>query len=152
MEKIIRIDMTQHTVTTEKTPSDCRLLGGRALCTRILKREVPAHTHPLGSENKLIVAPGLLAGTMAPSFGRTSFGAKSPLTRTIKESNAGGTAAQKLDRLGIKAIIIQGKPKNDQPHILFLDAKETKLLPAPQLSGKRNYELVSHLHEKYGND
>ncbi|MBW2078862.1 MAG: aldehyde ferredoxin oxidoreductase, partial [Deltaproteobacteria bacterium] len=37
-------------------------------------------------------------------------------------------------------------------HILFLDAKETKLLPAPQLSGKRNYELVSHLHEKYGND
>lgn len=152
MEKIIRIDMTERRITNEKTPLDYQLLGGRGLSARILNREVPALAHPLGSENKLIIAPGLLAGTMAPSFGRISFGAKSPLTHTIKESNAGGTAAQKLDRLGIKAIIIQGKPKDNQPHILFIDVRETQLLPASELSGKLNYELVNSLHERYGKD
>jgi aldehyde:ferredoxin oxidoreductase len=152
MEKIIRIDMTEQTAIAEKTPAVYRYLGGRGLSAKILNDEVSALVHPLGSENKLIVAPGLLAGTMAPSFGRISFGAKSPLTRTIKESNAGGTAAQKLDRLGIKAIIIQGKPKNDQPYILFIDARETQLLPASELSGKSNYEVVSSLQEKYGSD
>jgi aldehyde:ferredoxin oxidoreductase len=152
MEKIIRIDMTERKVTTEKIPVDYQFLGGRGLSARILNKEVPALAHPLGSENKIVVAPGLLAGTMAPSFGRISFGAKSPLTHTIKETNAGGTAAQKLDRLGIKAIIIQGKPKDDQGHILFIDARETQLIPAPELSGKMNYELAGLLQDKYGKD
>jgi aldehyde:ferredoxin oxidoreductase len=152
MGKIIRIDMTERRVTTEKTPADYQLLGGRGLSARILNREVPALAHALGSENKLIIAPGLLAGTMAPSFGRISFGAKSPLTQTIKESNAGGTAAQKLDRLDIKAIIIQGKPKDDQGYILLIGQRETKLLPAPELSGKKNYELVRLLQDRYGKD
>jgi len=152
MDTIIRIDMTELKVTTEKTPPDFQLLGGRGLSARILNAEVSALAHPLGEENKLVVAPGLLAGTMAPSFGRISFGSKSPLTETIKESNAGGTAAQKLDRLGIKAIIVQGKPKDDQPYIVSIDSKGAQLLPAPDLSGKMNYELASILQNKYGKD
>ena len=100
METIIRVDMKHLKVKTEKSPEDFRLLGGRGLSARVLSNEIRPAAHPLGYENKLVVAPGLLAGTMAPSFGRISFGAKSPLTNTIKETNAGGTAAQKLDRLG----------------------------------------------------
>ncbi|MFW6146784.1 MAG: aldehyde ferredoxin oxidoreductase N-terminal domain-containing protein [Thermodesulfobacteriota bacterium] len=150
MEKIIRVDMTEKRFTTEKTSSDYQLLGGRGLSARILDNEVPGFVHPLSSENKLIIAPGLLAGTMAPSFGRISCGAKSPLTNTIKESNAGGTAAQKLDRLGVKAIIIQGKPKDHQPHVLVISPEEIKLFPAPELAGKTNYELVRRLRETYG--
>jgi aldehyde:ferredoxin oxidoreductase len=152
MDTIIRIDMTDLKVTTEKSPPDYRLVGGRGLSARILNEEVPAHVHPLGSENKLVLAPGLLPGTMAPSFGRISFGSKSPLTHTIKETNAGGTAAQKLDRLGIKAIIIQGKPGDDQSYILSINKNRAKLLPTPDLSGKMNYELVSLLRDKYGKD
>jgi aldehyde:ferredoxin oxidoreductase len=150
MEKIIRVDMTESTVTIEPTPEEYRLIGARGLSARILIREVPGLIHPLGRENKLIIAPGLLAGTMAPSFGRISFGAKSPLTYTIKESNAGGTAAQKLDRMGIKAIIIQGKPRDNQAHMVLIGQKETKLLPCPELSGKMNYEVVSLLKGRYG--
>jgi aldehyde:ferredoxin oxidoreductase len=152
MDTIIRIDMTDLKVATEKSPPGYQLLGGRGLSARILNEEVPALAHPLGSENKLVLAPGLLAGTMAPSFGRLSFGSKSPLTHTIKETNAGGTAAQKLDRLGIKAIIIQGKPRDDQSYVLSINKNGVKLLPAPELSGKMNYELVSLLRDKYGKD
>jgi len=152
MNKIIRIDMTELKVTTENPPLDFQLLGGRSLSARILNTEVSALAHPLGHENKLVVAPGILAGTMAPSFGRISFGSKSPLTKTIKETNAGGTAAQKLDRLGIKAIIVQGKPKDNEFHIVSIDLKGAQILPAPELSGKTNYDLVSSLQDKYGKD
>jgi aldehyde:ferredoxin oxidoreductase len=150
MEKIIRVNMEDLILKIEKCPDEYQLLGGRGLSAMMLNREVPALTHPLGSKNKLVVAPGLLAGTMAPSFGRISFGAKSPLTNTVKETNAGGTAAQKLDRLGIKAIVLEGKPKNNQIHCLYLDPKGGHILPAPELARKRNYDLVDTLGKKYG--
>ena len=56
----------------------------------------------------LVIAPGLLAGTGLSSANRLSAGAKSPLTGGIKESNSGGTAAFKLARLGVKALMIKG--------------------------------------------
>jgi len=152
MNKIIRIDMTDLKVTIENSPQNYQLLGGRGLSARILNKEVPAITHPLSHENKLVVAPGLLAGTMDPSFGRISFGAKSPLTKTIKESNAGGTAAQKLERLGIKAIIIQGMPKENQTYIIYIVSNGAQIINTPDLSGKMNYDLVTTLQNKYGKE
>jgi len=152
MNTIMRIDMAKLKVYIENSPQNYQLLGGRGLSARILNAEVPAMAHPLSHENKLVVAPGLLAGTMAPSFGRISFGAKSPLTKTIKESNAGGTAAQKLDRLGIKAIIIQGMPKENQTYIIYIDPKGAQIIKAPDLSGKMNYDLVTTLQNKYGKE
>ena len=71
--------------------------------------EVPPTCEPLGMYNKLVFAPGLLTATAASNSGRLSAGFKSPLTGGIKESNAGGTAAQNLERLGIKALIIEGR-------------------------------------------
>ena len=144
--------MTELKVTTENTPQEYQLLGGRGLSARILNTEVPAMTHPLSHENRLVVAPGLLAGTMAPSFGRISFGAKSPLTKTIKESNAGGTAAQKLDRLGIKAVIIQGMPKENQAYSIYIDSKGAQIIKDSDLKGKMNYDLVTTLKNKYGKE
>jgi aldehyde:ferredoxin oxidoreductase len=54
-----------------------------------------------------------LAGTVAANSGRLCVGAKSPLTGGIKESNAGGTAAQFFARLGIKALVVEGQPEKD---------------------------------------
>jgi aldehyde:ferredoxin oxidoreductase len=152
MNTILRIDMGELTITAENAPQGYQLLGGRGLTAVIVNKEVPPTTHPLSHENTLVVAPGLLAGTMAPSFGRISFGAKSPLTQTIKEANAGGTAAQKLDRLGIKAIIMQGMPKENQTYSIYIDSKGAQVIKTPELSGKMNYDLVATLQEKYGKE
>lgn len=152
MENIIRIDMDTLNVKVEKSPKEYRLLGGRGLSARILNTEVAGTIHPLSSNNKLVVAPGLLAGTMAPSFGRISMGAKSPLTGTIKESNAGGTVAQKLDLLNIKAIIIEGKPREKKTYVLCIDPKGAKIIAAPELSGVMNYDLTKTLRDRYGKD
>jgi len=152
MNTILRIDMAELKVTIENFPKEYQLLGGRGLSARILNAEVPAITHPLSNENKLVIAPGLLAGAIAPSFGRISIGAKSPLTKTIKEANAGGTAAQKIDRLGIKAIIIQGIPKENQTYSIYIDSKGAQIMESPDLKGKMNYDLVTTLQNKYGKD
>lgn len=93
----------------EEVPEEYKALGGRGLTSKIVSDEVPPNCHPLGPKNKIVIAPGIVTGTSAPSSGRVSVGAKSPLTGGIKESNAGTSFGQMLARLRIKAIIIQGK-------------------------------------------
>ena len=60
-----------------------------------------------------MVAPGVLAGTAAPTSGRISIGGKSPLTGGIKEANAGGTTGMKMAWLRLHSLIIEGGPPTD---------------------------------------
>ncbi|MDR5703109.1 MAG: aldehyde ferredoxin oxidoreductase C-terminal domain-containing protein, partial [Armatimonadota bacterium] len=101
--------------------------------------------------NKLVIAPGIVSGTAAPTSGRTSFGGKSPLTGTIKETNAGGLSSQKIARLGIKAIVIEGQPKDPTKYwVLKITKDGTEFLPADDLVGKGMYEVCQRLWEKHG--
>src|SRR5512141_198163 len=120
MDQIVRVNMNDLSSSIETVPAAWAGLGGRALTSTIVAAEVPPTCHALGANNKLVFAPGLLTGTPAANSGRLSAGAKSPLTGTIKESNAGGTAAQMLARMGIKALIIEGIPKEDSWYSLHV--------------------------------
>lgn len=148
--KIYRVDMKNLSVKVEEAPEKWKLLGGRALTSTIVAGEVPPACHALGAMNKLVFAPGLLTGTSAPNSGRLSVGAKSPLTGGIKESNAGGSASQKLARLGIKALIIEGLPEGDSYYSLHVDKSGIKIREESDLVSKGNYEVVDRLSKKYG--
>ena len=151
MRKLLRVQMDSLAVTSEELPEQWRLLGGRALTSAIVSAEVPPTCHPLSAGNKLVFAPGVLSGTVAPCSGRISVGAKSPLTGTIKESNAGGTAAQAMGRLGIAAIVVEGAPKpSDALHVLRVDAKGAELLDMPELKGGGNYSTVADIRRVCG--
>jgi aldehyde:ferredoxin oxidoreductase len=89
MAKILRVNMTDMKATYEDVPEQYATLGGRGLTSAIVAAEVPAACHPLGPNNKLVIAPGIVTGTKAPTSGRLSVGAKSPLTGGIKEANVG---------------------------------------------------------------
>ena len=91
--KFIRVNMSKKTIAVDEVPQDYLGLGGRGLTSIMINSEVPPKCDPLGPDNKLILAPGLLTGTPLVNTSRVSIGAKSPLTGTIKESNAGGTVA-----------------------------------------------------------
>jgi aldehyde:ferredoxin oxidoreductase len=140
-ESILRIDMTRLQARREEVPPGDLLLGGRALTATLIRREIPPTCHPLAADNKLFCAPGLLAGTAATTSGRTSFGAKSPLTGGTKEANVGGRLGHKLARLGIKAIIVEGAPSADQQYVLQIDKGGVRFADASSLRGKGNYEL-----------
>ncbi|MFZ5646105.1 MAG: aldehyde ferredoxin oxidoreductase family protein [Bacillota bacterium] len=148
--KIVRVDMTSGTVKFENVPEKYALLGGRALTSRIVADEVPPTCHPLGIFNKIVFAPGLLTGTRAPSSGRLSVGSKSPLTGGIKETNAGGITSQKLANLGIKAVIIEGKPDGGDWRLLKITPDGAELLNANDLAGKGTYEVTAACRARFG--
>jgi len=149
--KFLRINMNDRTIKTEKVPEQYMGLGGRGLTSIMINTEVPPKCDPLGPENKLIVAPGFLSGTPLVNTSRVSIGAKSPLTGTIKESNAGGTVAAALGRLGITAIILEGQAREGEISFLRIDEKgEAILVPAQEYKGMRTYRLVEKILETYG--
>src|SRR5512138_254695 len=138
MDKIIRVNMSTLSTKVESVPTEWAGLGGRALTSSMVAKEVPPTCHALGPNNKLVFAPGLLTGTAAANSGRLSAGAKSPLTGTIKESNAGGTAAQMLARLGVKALIIEGIPTEDKWYSLHVSKEGVTVQEESELVGKGN--------------
>jgi aldehyde:ferredoxin oxidoreductase len=151
MSRLLRVDMTTTTTKFEDVPEVYREWGGRGLTSMITAREVPPTCHPLGPNNKIVIAPGIVSGTAAPTSGRTSFGGKSPLTGGIKESNAGGLSSHQLARLGIKAIVIEGLPKDAGAWWLLKITKDgTEFVPAADLAGKGMYEVNRILWERYG--
>jgi len=152
MQQFIRVNMTTLQVTTEAVPEKYAALGGRALTSNFVNDEVKPTCHALGKNNKMIFAPGLLSGTSAPNSGRLSVGAKSPLTGTIKESNTGGSFSQKMAKMGIKALVIEGMPEGDQYYVIKItvDGVTLEEAPAEIIGGCGNYEAIKILGEKYG--
>lgn len=148
--KILRIDMSSLTSSFEDLPEEWKILGGRGLSAKILNKEVPPETDPLGADARLVLANGPLAGTMAPSFGRMSVGAKSPLTMGIKEANVGGTLSQKLDKLGIRAIVVQGAPSDDKLRLVKITKDGVSFEDAEAFRGMGTYPLSAAMREAYG--
>jgi aldehyde:ferredoxin oxidoreductase len=105
-DRLIRVDMTRQDASVEPYPDAWQLLGGRALSAQILGDECDPGCEPLGPDNVLVLAPGVLSGTSAPTSGRLSVGGKSPLTGGIKEANVGGNPGQDLMKLGYRAIVV----------------------------------------------
>jgi sphinganine-1-phosphate aldolase len=147
--KTLRVNMNRLEITSEELSAGMELVGGRRLTARILSKEVPPATDPLSKEAKLIIATGPLAGTNASSLGRLSIGAKSPLTHGIKEANVGGPAGQKLDRLGIRAIIIEDEPTDGGTYLLHLNKDKFSLVSAEAYKGKKTYDTAALLREKF---
>jgi len=136
-------------VCTETPLGDYAGLGGRAMTSTIISKEVPPMCHPLGADNKLVIAPGLLSGTSAAMSGRISVGCKSPLTGGIKEANAGGQGSQVLARLGYAAIIIEGKPKKDVLYKVVIDRNGARIIEDNSLRMMGNYDLVEKIKQEY---
>lgn len=150
IKHILRVDMNSLKCTLAEVPSEYERLGGRGLTSTIVAKEVNPLAEPLGPHNKLIIAPGILGGTSAPCAQRLSAGGKSPLTGGIKEANSGGTAAQKLGRLGLAAIVIEGIQQKGNLSVIYVGKGEAKLEEANDLKGTGNYATTERLRAKYG--
>jgi len=154
---IWRVNVRTRILSRQPVPEAWEHLGGRGLSARILLDEVEPTCDPLGPQNKLIFAPGLLVGHMLSSCDRISVGGKSPLTGGIKESNAGGTTGLQMALMGIKALIIEDMPEDDRWWILHLSLQGARFEPTFRVSedpkgliGLGVYETAARLLDKYG--
>jgi len=152
MDKILRLNMGADGGPEVKVDSlgDYAGLGGRALTSTIVAKEVPPTCHPLSEDNKLVIAPGLLSGSTAAMSGRISVGCKSPLTGGIKEANAGGQPSQMLGRLGYAAIVLEGKPKENNLYKVFINKDGVDIKEDNSLCMLGNYDLVDKMKAEYG--
>jgi aldehyde:ferredoxin oxidoreductase len=154
---ILRINMTDRSYRLEEVPATYKNLGGRGMTSSIVHDEVPPLCHPLGPNNKLVFAPGIVTGTAAPTSARISVGAKSPLTGGIKESNAGSPWPPNLAKMQIKALVVEGQPKEKgkywMAHLTW-DTKagkpEVEFLPADEYKGKDLDEVYPKVFERFG--
>ena len=152
MDKIVRIDMGAEGGPKVSTGplGDYAGFGGRGMTSAIVSKEVPPLCHPLGARNKLVIAPGMLSGSVAAMSGRISVGCKSPLTGGIKEANSGGQPSQMLGRLGYAAIVLEGKPKDDTLYKVLINANGVQITPDNSLKMLGNYDLVAKMNAEYG--
>ena len=150
-KRILRVDMTNLQAKFEDLPSEYAALGGRAMTSTIVAKEVPPTCDPLGVHNKLVLAPGIVTGTAAPTSGRISVGGKSPLTGGIKEANAGTNFGQRVARMRIGAIIIEGKHKGDDYYLLKITNDGTEFINANKWVGKGLYGVYKDLFNEFGN-
>ncbi len=133
--KILWVDLTAGTCTPETVPDSVyeRFLSGMGLAAYYLYRRIPAGADPLGPENVLAFASGLLNGTGSLMTGRWIVAAKSPLTGTWGDANCGGDLAPAIKHCGYDAIFFSGI----SPKPVYLSVKDgaAELVDAADLWG-----------------
>ncbi len=153
--RIVKVNMTDASIVEEEfRQSDWGYYGGRGLIdAMVTTKQLDPKCDPLGPDNILSIATGLFAGTMMTSSGRLSVSAKSPLTHTIGESNAGGIMGKYLDEQQIKIISVYGMAPEGKKYFLHVDPDgKITLEDASFLSMKLTYETSALLREKYGDN
>jgi aldehyde:ferredoxin oxidoreductase len=111
--RILRVNLTDGKITKEPLDDFVvrNYIGGNGFSAYYLYKELKGGENPLGEENKIIIGTGPLTGTLWPSSGRFTMGAKSPLTNFWGESNSGGFFGAELKFVGYDCVIIEGKSK-----------------------------------------
>jgi len=150
MSKILKVNTRTAETSWRACAEEEQEWGGRSFIAHHFLKEVDPLCDPLGRNNKLIIAAGLLGDTPVTTAGRISLGGKSPLTGGIKESNVGGFAGRKMARLGLKAVVLEDAPDNPQPRVLLVRKDRAELIDAPELRGKESSDTLANLRKRFG--
>lgn len=149
MSRLVRVSMTTGQCGCEPLPERMAGLGGRGLASALVAENVPPSADPMGPGNILVFSPGLLAGTRCANANRMSVGFKSPLTGLLHEANTGGVAGSHLARLGIAALVIEGKARDGDSFQLEITPDLIRLVPAT-VRGLGNAGAAKSLAERHG--
>jgi aldehyde:ferredoxin oxidoreductase len=151
MGKLLVVDLTSGELKDEPLdPTTAHnFVGGAGYAARYLYDELGPDTDPLGSENTLMFMTGPLVGTHAPSCGRHSVCAISPLTGIWGESNSGGFWGAELRFSGYDGIVVRGR--SEKPVWLsIVEGQPPVLHDAADLWGLDTYETQQRLRDELG--
>jgi aldehyde:ferredoxin oxidoreductase len=148
--QILQVDLSRHHVSIEQPDDEFyrQHVGGRALVAYYLLRETSPETDPLGPDNLLIFAPGILTGTGLPGSGRHGVGALSPLTGFIASSEVGGWWGAEFKRAGFDALVVRGTSPN--PVYLWIDDGDVEIRPATHLTGQMTADCQTMIRKELG--
>ncbi len=108
--KILRVNLTTETITTEDTAKYTDFIGGMGFGYKVMWDEVPEGTKSYDPENKIIFGVGPFTGTGIPCSSRTNITSLMPThNHLIGDSHMGGHFAAELKYAGWDSIIVEGK-------------------------------------------
>ena len=147
---ILDIDLSTGSIVKRKLGRKDALffLGGRGLNSKTLLDRVPPGTDPLGPENILCIAPGVLTATSLGLSSRLQVSTLSPYSGILGDGNAGGAFAYVMKRAGYDQIVVSGQA--DSPQYLWIDDDKVTLLPADDLWGTSVWATTDHLTHLHG--
>ncbi len=148
--KVLRVDLTAGTTAVEEMDEATfrRHPGGRALIAHYLLTELPTGADPLGPENILIFAMGVLTGTPLSGASRHAVGAKSPLTGGFGEAEVGGFWGAELKRAGWDAIVVIGA--SPKPVYLYIKDDQVEIRDASHVWGLEIMDTEETLKAEVG--
>lgn len=151
-DRILRVDLSSGKVSVEKPETNFyrRYFGGWGFIAYYLLKELKPGVDPLGPDNKLIFATGVITGSPVPGSARSSVGAKSPLTGRFGGSETGGFWGVELKHAGFDAVIIEGKA--EKPVYLWVHDGEAEIREANHLWGKDTGESQAIIRKELGDD
>jgi aldehyde:ferredoxin oxidoreductase len=150
--KILHVDLTSGDTCVEQPTDDLYqlLVGGRAVVSYLLLRDLLPGTDPLHPDNLLIFAPGVMQGTSFPGAGRHGVGGKSPLTGALGSSEVGGWWGHEFKRTGFDALVIRGRAES--PVYLWIQDGEVEIRPADHLWGLQTAPTEAAIRAELGDD
>jgi aldehyde:ferredoxin oxidoreductase len=150
--KILCVNLSTRTVAVEE-PGEAylrRYMGGWNLIADVLLKRVPAGADPLGPDNVLVYAPGVLTGLAISGASRSAVGAKSPITGGFGAAEAGGGFPAQLKRAGFDALIVEGVA--EAPVYLWITDGSCEIRDASAVWGRGTREAEATIRAEVGQD
>ncbi len=148
--KILHVDLTDSRWWVEE-PGELvyrTYLGGSALSSYFLLRDLKPRVDPLGPDNLLIFMTSVINGLPLSGANRYSAAGKSPLTGGFGEAEAGGYWGPELKMTGFDGIVIHGRAA--RPVYLFVHDGECEIRDASRYWGQLAGEVQDGLEEELG--
>ena len=150
--KILRVNLTTGSITTEDSAKFHKYIGGMGIGYRIIYDEVPLTTKAYDEESKIVMAVGPLTGSGVPCSGRMNMSFLSSWSKgySIIDAHMGGHIGPQIKYAGYDAVIIEGKSAT--PVYLKINDDEVSIEDASALWGKGTFESNRLLTEEVGRE
>ncbi len=148
--KILHVNLTDGQIHSEIILEEIYRLypGGKALAAYLLLKYGVPGAQPLGPENILVLANGLMTGAPLSTATRFTAAARSPLTGAYGESEAGGFWGPELKMAGFEAIVVYGQSKS--PVFINIHEDQVEIRDAGHLWGHDPDFVQDSIREEMG--
>ncbi|MFN8495829.1 MAG: aldehyde ferredoxin oxidoreductase family protein [Caldilineaceae bacterium] len=148
--KILHVDLADGRWWTEEVPELLyrKYLGGGALASYFMLRDLKPGIDPLGPDNELMFMTSVINGLPLSGANRYSAAAKSPLTGGFGEAEAGGYWGPEFKRTGFDGIILHNQAA--KPVYLYVHDNTCEIRDASQYWGKLAGDVQDGLEAELG--
>jgi aldehyde:ferredoxin oxidoreductase len=147
---LLHVDLTSRQTRVETLPETVlrKHLGGGALASYLLLRDMKPGVDPLGPDNALVFTTSVVNGLSLSGTNRYTAAAKSPLTGGYGESEAGGWWGPELRAAGYDGLVIRGQAES--PVYLWIKDGEVEFRDARPYWGRLSGEVQDGLEQELG--